>query len=87
MGKEMKVFGQCGEGFHHVLLNEPPAFDRQDSGHCSEHGVCHGNAEPFRLLRTKDGQNELNHSSLFRVLTIPGMKSIFRIVPRLEFPT
>ena len=38
------------------------------------------------FVRTKDGHNELYYSSLFRVLTISGMESVFRIMLRLKFP-
>ena len=54
--------------------------------HCFEHGICYGNAEPFWLILTKDGHNELDHSPLSRVPPIPGMKSVSRIVLRSEFP-
>jgi hypothetical protein len=54
-GKERGFPANVGEGFLHVLLNEPPPIDWLDSVHCSEHGIRHCNTEPFRFLWIKDG--------------------------------
>ncbi len=65
-----------GERFLYIFMNQSSPIYGPNSTHCSEHGICHGNTEPFRLLRSKDGQNELYHSSLSRVPTISGMESV-----------
>ena len=64
-----------GDGFLHIILNEPNPIDWMDSGHCSKLGVRNSYAESFRLLETKDGQNKLDYPPLPRVLTITGVKS------------
>ena len=60
--EERRFLANVGGGFLHILLNEPSPIDRPDIGNCPEQGVCHSNAELFRLLQTKDGQNEFDYS-------------------------
>ena len=74
-----------GNGFLHILMNEPSPVDWSDYRYCPEQGVCHSDAEPFWLLRTKDGQNELDHPLLPWIPTTPGVKSIFRVVLSAEY--
>jgi hypothetical protein len=70
------------EEYLHVFLNEPPPIDWPNSRHCSEHGICHSHVESFRFF----GHNELDHSPLSKVPTIPEMKPVFWIVLSSELP-
>ena len=84
-GEKRRYLANVGEGFFHVILNEPRPIDWTVSGHCSEHVIRHGYPEPLRLLRIKDGQNKLYHPPLSGVPTIPGVKSVLRVVLPSEF--
>ena len=75
-----------GERFLYIFMNQSSPIYGPDSRHCSEHGIRHGNVESFRLLRTKDGQNELYHSPLSRVPAIFGIEAVFWIMLRSELP-
>ena len=59
--KKRGFLANVGNGFLHILIDEPSQIDRLDSGNCLKQSVRHGDAESFWLLRTKDGQNELNN--------------------------
>jgi hypothetical protein len=71
-GKEIWFQANVGNGFLHVLLNDPSPIDRPDFAHCSEQGIRHCDTKSLRLLRTKDGQNELYHPPLSIVSAIFG---------------
>ena len=75
-----------GNGFPHILLNEPSPIDMPDSGNCLKQGVCHGDAESLRLLWTKDALDELNNSPLSLVPTIPKVESVYRVVLSSKLP-
>ena len=48
--KEGRLPTNVGEGFLHVLHNEPPPIDWPNSEHCFKHGIWHVNVQTFRLL-------------------------------------
>ena len=79
-GERRSVLTYVGNGFLHLLLDEPSPIDRPDSGN------CHGDAESLRLLRTKDGQNEFNNPPFSRILAIPKVESVLRVVLSSELP-
>ena len=55
LGGDKKMFpANVGNGFLHILLNEPSPIDWLDSGDGSEQGIRHGDAEALQLLRTED---------------------------------
>jgi hypothetical protein len=64
----------------HIFLDEPSPIDGPDSAHGSEQSVGHGNTEPLRLLRTKDGQDEFNHPPLSLIPAISGVESVLWIM-------
>ena len=85
-GEKGRFPANVGDGFLHILLNEPSPIDWLSSGHCSKHGVRHGYAKLFRLLKTKDGHNEFDHPPLPGLPTIPKVKPVLKVVLSPEFP-
>ena len=85
-GEKKRFPADVQDGFFYVLMHQFAPIYRSDSRNCPKQGIRHCDVEALRLLQIEDWQDELDNPPLSRILAIPQVKSVLRVVVPYKLP-